>query len=205
MLLLPPKWDAIHTQYVIDTSVELKENKAYSLLITKDTLGSTTFNDMDTLHNITNEVVAIVIREGQNGKWFSKLPSHEQLMKRIRHSFSRLALDQENQAILSSILMTPKLLTLIWTPTTVAISAPPLCFEESESDTESESESEPDIQDSSLPPVSLIDGAKESHEEYLLTRLRAAKARVEEEQIRMQYFEATGRMPPDSESDEDDE
>ena len=51
--------------------------------------------------------------------------------------------------------------------------------------------------------MELVDDAQETQEQYLLTRLRAAKARVEAEQIRMQYFEATGRMPPDSE-DEDE-
>jgi hypothetical protein len=49
----------------------------------------------------------------------------------------------------------------------------------------------------------LTDDAKETQEEYLLTRLRAARARVEAEQIRMQYFETTGRMPPDSESEDE--
>jgi len=53
--------------------------------------------------------------------------------------------------------------------------------------------------------VALRDTVQESHEEYLLTRLRAAKARVEAEKMRMQYFETTGRMPPDSESDDEDE
>ena len=41
--------------------------------------------------------------------------------------------------------------------------------------------------------------------QYLLTRLRAAKARVEAEQIRMQYFEAMGSMPPESDEDEDED
>jgi hypothetical protein len=62
-----------------------------------------------------------------------------------------------------------------------------------------------EIVDSALPPVALKDNTQQTHEEYLLTRLRAAKARVEAEQIRMQYFEATGRMPPDSDEEEEDE
>jgi hypothetical protein len=66
-----------------------------------------------------------------------------------------------------------------------------------------ESEAEPEIEESNLPTVALRNTGGESQEEYLLTRLRAAKARVETEQIRMQYFEATGRMPPDSESEDE--
>jgi hypothetical protein len=66
-------------------------------------------------------------------------------------------------------------------------------------------ESEPEVEDSSLPPVALKSSHEGGQENYLLTRLRAARARVEAEQIKMQYFETTGRMPPDSEEDEDDE
>ena len=207
MMLVSPKWDATNAQYVIETTPELKENRSYSLLIKKDTLGSTSFSDADALHNLTNKVVSIIINEGTHEKWFSKLPSHEQLMKRTRHTFSRLAVDQENQAVLTTILMTPKLLTLVWTPVLVLAtpSAPPLYFDESETELESDSESEPEIQESSLPPVSLTDSVQESHEEYLLTRLRAAKAKVETERIRMQYFETTGRMPPDSDSESEDD
>jgi hypothetical protein len=65
--------------------------------------------------------------------------------------------------------------------------------------------SEPEVSDSNLPPVELVDDARRMREEYLLSRLRAAKARVEEEQIRMQYFEATGKMPPESEDEDEDE
>jgi hypothetical protein len=82
--------------------------------------------------------------------------------------------------------------------------APPLYIDDSEGDdSESEPGTEPDISESNLPPVALTDDTQQTREEYLLTRLRAAKARVEAEQIRMQYFETTGRMPPDSESEED--
>ena len=70
---------------------------------------------------------------------------------------------------------------------------------------DSESDGEESIAESNLPPVALRADRAASHEEYLLTRLRAAKARVEAEQIRMQYFEATGRMPPDSEDEDEDE
>jgi hypothetical protein len=62
---------------------------------------------------------------------------------------------------------------------------------------------EVEVTESELPPVELVDDSQQTHEEYLLTRLRAAKARVETEQIRMQYFEATGRMPPDSETEDE--
>ena len=62
-----------------------------------------------------------------------------------------------------------------------------------------------ELQESSLPPVALRDVASQSQEAYLLSRLRAAKARVEEERTRMQYFETTGRMPPDSDSDSEGE
>jgi len=79
-------------------------------------------------------------------------------------------------------------------------SHPQMYFENSE---DSENEVEPEIAESNLPPVALTDDASESHEEYLLTRLRAAKARMKAEQVRMQYFETTGRMPPDSESEDD--
>ena len=95
--------------------------------------------------------------------------------------------------------MTPKLLTFVWIPEVSR--APPLCIDDSESD----AGTEPELEESSLPPVALKDIASQSQEAYLLSRLRAAKARVQEEQTRMQYFETTGRMPPDSESDEDEE
>jgi hypothetical protein len=62
---------------------------------------------------------------------------------------------------------------------------------------------EVNVAESELPPVELVDDSQETQEAYLLTRLRAAKARVETEQIRMQYFEATGRMPPDSDSEDE--
>jgi hypothetical protein len=98
--------------------------------------------------------------------------------------------------------MTPKQVTLVWTPR-VAVpekaAAPQMYLEDSEEEGELN-----EIVDSALPPVALKENAQQTHEEYLLTRLRAAKARVEAEQIRMQYFEATGRMPPDSDEDEDE-
>jgi hypothetical protein len=121
----------------------------------------------------------------------------------VRHSFKSLARDNDNSATLSTLLLSPKVVTFLWTPTFVAHSSvPQISFEDSESEGSSEGD-EVEISESALPPVELVDDAQETQEQYLLTRLRAARARVEAEQIRMQYFETTGRMPPDSE-DEDE-
>jgi hypothetical protein len=199
MSFLSPKWDASQGHYVINTSEELRASVEDHLPIAKDNVGSTVFTDVDALHEATDDLVNCLIDEGQKGKWFSKLPSHDQLMKRTRHTFSQLASDTDTCAVLTTVLMTPKLLTFVWMPLTVSPTAPPLCFEDSDSD----AGTEPELSESSLPPVVLKESVKESQEEYLLTRLRAAKARVEIEQIRMQYFDATGRMPPDSESEDD--
>jgi len=199
MSFLSPKWDAAQSQYVIHTSDEYRAEVEDYLAIAKDNLGSTVFTDLEALHEVTDDLVNCLIEEGQKGKWFSKLPSHDQLMKRSRHTFSQLASDTDTSAVLMTVLMTPKLLTFVWKPLAVAPVAPQMCFEDSDSD----AGTEPELPESSLPPVVLKDGVKESQEEYLLTRLRAAKARVEIEQIRMQYFDATGRMPPDSESEGD--
>lgn len=205
-MFLQPIWDAKLGHYSIGITEEYMEKKENFLLIAKDTIGSTSFSDLDALHNATDHIVHVLIEEGSSNKWFSKLPSHEQLMKRIRHTFSKLAADTDTHAVLSCIYMTPKLLTLVWAPIVVA-GPPPLCFEESEagSDSESDAGTEPELQESTLPAVALRDSAQESREEYLLTRLRAAKAKVEAEQMRIEYFEATGRMPPDSDSESEDD
>jgi hypothetical protein len=155
----------------------------------------------DKVHNVTVEVLHSLISEGSENKWFTKLPSHEQLMKRHQHRFSSLADREKNTAFLECILMTPKTLTLVWSLITVKPKVPQMTFEDSEDELDSEAE----VEESNLPPVELKDGSKVTQEEYLLTRLRAARARVEAEQIKMQYFEATGKMPPDSEDEEDDE
>lgn len=210
-MFVTPKWDPRQGHYTIDMSDDYKHTAAH-LLISRDTLGSTIFTDIDDLHNTTDAIINILIQEGSKNKWFSKLPSHEQLMKRIRHTFVRLATENDTKAGLSAILMTPKILTLVWNPIAkpiiietadkdVSTEPPPLYFEDSDSD----AGTEPELQESALPPVALRDTTQESQEEYLLTRLRAARARVETEQIRMEYFETTGRMPPDSESDDEDE
>ena len=198
MSFVPPVWDAANGHYVIDVLPAFSSK--VSVFIQKDTNGSTVFKDNDFLENYTDHVIQNLIDEGANGNWFTKLPSHEQLMKRVRHSFKVLA-NSENAAVLSTLLLTPKVVTLVWTPTTVAVSsAPQISFEDSDEETEDE---KVDIPESDLPTMELVDDAQETQEEYLLTRLRAAKARVEAEQIRMQYFETTGRMPPDSESEDE--
>jgi hypothetical protein len=211
-MFVTPKWDPRQGHYTIDMTDDYKNATSEYLLISRDSLGSTTFSDLDELHNTTDQVINTLIQEGARNKWFSKLPSNEQLMKRIRHTFVRLATENDTKAGLSAILMTPKILTFVWTPMAkpvviemadkeISTEAPPLYFEDSDSD----AGTEPELQESALPPVALRDTVQESHEEYLLTRLRAAKARVEAEKMRMQYFETTGRMPPDSESDDEDE
>ena len=179
---------------------EFRSSGKYMISLKKDTNGSTSFADEEEVNDSTDSLIQILITEGSQNSWFSKLPSHEQLMKRVRHSFGKLALPNETVASLHRVLMTPKILTLIWVPEVPA--APPLCFDD---DSDSDAGTEPELEESSLPPVALKDIASQSQEAYLLSRLRAAKARVEEEQTRMQYFEKTGRMPPDSESDEDEE
>ena len=199
MSFCTPKWDAAQSHYSIETTSEFRSRSTYTVSIMKDTHGSTVFTDEDELQNFTDALVHTLIKEGSDHSWFSKLPSHEQLMKRIRHSFARLALENETSSSLVRILMTPKLLTLVWMPEVSR--APPMCFEDSDSDAGIEAE----LQDSALPPVALRNMTAESQEAYLLTRLRAAKARVEEEKIKMQYFETTGRMPPDSDSEEEDD
>jgi hypothetical protein len=155
---------------------------------------------------MTADVLHTLISEGSENKWFTKLPSHEQLLKRHQHRFSSLADREKNFAFLDYILMTPKTLTLVWSLITVKPQAPPQAPPKLEfEDSEGELDSEPEVSESDLPPVELKDDSKVTQEEYLLTRLRAARARVEAEQIKMQYFETTGRMPPDSEDEEDDE
>jgi hypothetical protein len=199
MTFNPPVWDSSNSHYVINLIPSFYEKT--QVLIKKDTNGSTTFTDLDMVENVTDSIVHNLIEEGATGKWFSKLPSHDQLMKRVRHTFLRLAQESENAAVLNTLLLTPKQITLVWNPAVKVISNPQISFD---SDSEESSDGdEVDVAESELPPVELVDDSQETQEAYLLTRLRAAKARVEAEQIRMQYFEATGRMPPDSE-DEDE-
>ena len=205
MSFVAPKWDSVNNHYVITLTPNLSKNTCVP--ITRDQTGSTVFMDTDRVLNVTDLVVEQLINEGHANSWFAKLPSHEQLMKRVQNTFGSLATEAHNTAVVNLLLMTPKQLTLVWSPTTLAdAQPPPMYFEESDdSEHESDAEPEPEIGESNLPPVSLTDDSKQTHEQYLLTRLRAAKARVEAEQLRMQYFETTGRMPPDSESESEDD
>ena len=203
MSFAAPTWDSANGQYVIELLAGLS-NKLLTFL-TKDTNGSTVFKENDAVENFTDEVIHNLIEEGASNNWFAKLPSHEQLVKRVRHSFKRLASDNENAANLKTLLLTPKVVTFVWDPTFVNVpTTPQISFDDSESEGSSEGD-EVEIPESALPPVELQDDVQQSREEYLLTRLRAARARVEAEQIRMQYFETTGRMPPDSEDEDEDE
>lgn len=201
MTFNPPIWDSSNSHYIINLLPAIYEKT--QVLIKKDTTGSTVFSDPDEVENITDKIINNLIEDGATGNWFSKLPSHDQLMKRVRHTFKRLAQDSENAAVINTLLLTPKQITLVWNPAIKVMSNPQISF-----DSDSEDSSDGDnveIAESELPPVELVDDSQETQEAYLLTRLRAAKARVETEQIRMQYFEATGRMPPDSDSDSEDE
>jgi hypothetical protein len=199
MSFVQPVWESASSQYVIKLSPAFNESSRVS--ISKDSTGSTVFSDLDHLESITETVVHNLIEEGSSGNWFSKLPSHAQLMKRVRHTFGELAVDSKNAAILTSVLLTPKQLTFVWNPITHMNPSPPrIEFEDS---SESSAGEEVSVSESNLPPVTLSDDTQQTQEEYLLTRLRAAKARVEAEQIRMQYFETTGRMPPDSDSEDE--
>lgn len=197
MTFNPPIWDSTNNHYVINILPAVYEKT--QVLIKRDTNGSTVFSDLNTVENVTDRIINNLIDDGAAGNWFSKLPSHDQLMKRVRHTFKRLAQDSENAAVINTLLLTPKQITLVWNPAVQTISQ--ISFD---SDSEESSEGdEVEVAESELPPVELIDDSQQSQEEYLLTRLRAAKARVETEQIRMQYFEATGRMPPDSDSEDE--
>jgi len=206
MAFVTPKWNAAEQHYVIETTEQLRA--AHKVDIGRDSSsGSTVFTDENRVHDITVDIIHTLISEGETNKWFTKLPSHEQMMKRLRHTFSKLATAENTHANIHSILMTPKTLTMVWTPMTVEKpKLPPMYFEDSDGDElNSDIEADPEIKDSTLPPVELRDPNLLTKEEYLLTRLRAARARVEAEEIKMHYFETTGKMPPESESEEDDE
>lgn len=201
MSFVAPVWDSTNGHYIINLLPAFIDK--IRVFIKKDTNGNTVFKDNDTLENYTDSVIHNLIDEGASGNWFAKLPSHDQLMKRVRHSFKTLAQDSENAAVLTTLLLTPKVVTFVWSPIIIeSPSGPQIAFDESESDASSEGD-EVEIAESSLPPVALVDDSQVTQEEYLLTRLRAARARVETEQIRMQYFETTGRMPPDSDSEDE--
>jgi len=199
MSFVPPVWDSTHGHYVIELKAYFTETTIS--LINKDVNGNTVFSDSDSIENITDRVIHNLIDEGSAGKWFSKLPSHDQLVKRVRHNFKNLASSSENGAAVVTLLLTPKQITFLWIPRIVNPSTIPLIsFDDSDDSSQGD---EVDIPESDLPPVKLTDESEQTHEEYLLTRLRAAKARVEEEQIRMENFKITGKMPPDSDSEDE--
>lgn len=203
MSFVAPVWDSANGHYVIELLPAFSNNSL--AFLTRDANGSTVFKENDVVENCTDQVVRNLIEEGARNNWFAKLPSHDQLVKRVRHSFKRLASNDENACNLKALLLTPKVVTFVWDPMTVNVpTTPQISFDDSESEGSSEGD-EVEIPESALPPVELQDDVQQSREEYLLTRLRAARARVEAEQIRMQYFETTGRMPPDSEDEDEDE
>ena len=199
MSFVTPSWDSSNNHYCIEFVQEFGNSMMVS--ITKDANGNTTFSDNDKLENFTDMIIHRLIEDGNEGKWFTKLPSHEQLVKRLRHTFKALADSTHNMAYPSTLFLTSKQVTVVWVPTFVN-NVPQISFDESDSEGSSVGD-EVEVPESNLPVVQLSDDSKESQEEYLLTRLRAAKARVEAEQIRMQYFETTGRMPPDSDSEDE--
>ena len=206
MSFVAPVWDSANGRYIILLHPSFSDKTL--TFLTKDNNGSTVFKENGVVENFTDDVIHKLIDEGASNNWFAKLPSHEQLVKRVRHSFKRLASDNENAANLTSLLLTPKVVTFVWDPTSITVpTTPQISFDDSDAeDSEGSSEGdEVEIPESALPPVELQDDVQQSREEYLLTRLRAARARVEAEQIRMQYFETTGRMPPDSEDEDEDE
>lgn len=203
-----PIWSAPTQAYHLGVEPSFVEQSSVDLA--SDSTGGVTFSDQDKVLNITTNALHALIDEGNTHQWFAKLPSHEMLMKRVRHTFSTLPTASHNKALLASVWMTPKQISFVWRPETVESGPPPLVFEESEDEQESvdsgeQTEPEPEIPESNLPPVAIRDDQRMSQEEYLLSRLRAAKARAQAEELRLQYFETTGRMPPDSESDETDE
>ena len=197
MSFVPPVWNSSDNHYVIELLPEFSDSMLAP--VARDANGNTVFSDDDKLEGLTDMIIHGLIEDGNEGKWFTKLPSHEQLMKRVRHTFKSLASSSDNMANPTTLFLTPKQVTIVWSPKTVN-TIPQISFDDSDESSDGDSV---EVPESNLPVVQLTDDSKESQEEYLLTRLRAAKARVEAEQIRMQYFETTGRMPPDSDSEDE--
>ena len=206
-----PTWAAQQQAYQIQVVEDFAKENLVPL--TRDTTGSVTFADQDNLLDAVDTVLHALIQEGDKHKWFAKLPTHEQLMKRTKHTFSSLPSDDQNTGCLMTLWLTPKQVTFVWRPETTTSPAPPLAFEESDGEGLEEDGSEgseedvavaKEIPESNLPPMNLQNEDAHAREKYLLARLRAAKARVEAEQVRMMYFEETGKMPPDSETEDED-
>lgn len=197
MSFVTPVWNSADNNYAIDLLPEFSQSLTVPVM--RDSIGNTVFTDADKLEGLTDMIIHGLIEDGNEGKWFTKLPSHDQLVKRVRHTFKSLADSTHNMANPTTLFLTPKQVTVVWTPKFVN-NAPQISFDDSDESSDGDSV---EVPESNLPVVQLTDDSKESQEEYLLTRLRAAKARVEAEQIRMQYFETTGRMPPDSDSEDE--
>jgi hypothetical protein len=216
----PPVWESQTSEYVL----KIHEEFAKDAIARIPDYGTAKFQETDEVLNITDDLIAALISEGAEKKWFAKLPTQEQLLKKVSHTFATLATADQNAARPVLLRLNPKKVTIVWQPEARSAppAPPPLAFEDSEpeesEDSGSEEGPEPEIAESNLPAVALREsgfavtrsrGDREevemTREQYLLTRLRAAKARLEAEQIRMQYFEATGQMPPDSDSEEDSE
>lgn len=199
---IAPVWNAAESHYDIHLTEGLKNTTR--LDIGHSSSGSTIFSSNESVEKVTHDLITVLLREGEEHKWFSKLPTHASLMKRVNHTFKSLATSSQKHAVVTSILMTPKTLMLVWLPISFSEPVAPGMGFESDSDSNSDLESEPEFAESNLPPVPLTDTSQQSQEEYLLSRLRAAKARLEAEHIRMEYFETMGRMPPDSDSEEEE-
>jgi hypothetical protein len=201
-----PEWMSNESQYKLTVTEDYARSLAAnsSVDLKRDSAGSYTFSNQDQLLEVTSALLHSLLKEGSENNWFAKLPSHEQLLKRVKHTFLSLPEPNQTLAFVSCVYMNPKVLTLQWTPVypppppSAQVQQQGIYFEDSDSEGA-------DITESNLPPVELRNDRLVSQEEYLLTRLRAAKARVEAEQIRMQYFEATGSMPPESDEDEDED
>jgi hypothetical protein len=194
-----PVWNSTDNHYVLDITAEYKNDTTVEIQLSNSR--STIFSNTDDVTEKTNRVIGHLIKEGEENKWFSKLPTHANLMKRVSNTFNNLANTEQQHAFLLKVLMSPKTLVFIWEPfTKKKDSNTGFTFE-----SDSEMESEPEITQSNLPPVPITTTNRQTKEEYLLARLRAAKARVETEEIRMEYFETTGYMPPDSEIESEEE
>jgi hypothetical protein len=197
MFFATPVWNSADNNYAIELTPDFSDSMLAPII--RDCDGNTVFTDDNKLESLTDKIIHRLIEDGNEGRWFTKLPSHEQLMKRVRHTFKSLATVSDNVANPTTLFLTPKQVTVVWVPKFVS-NSPQISFDESDESSDGDSV---EVPESNLPVVQLTDDSKESQEEYLLTRLRAAKARVEAEQIRMQYFETTGRMPPDSDSEDE--
>ena len=91
MSFVAPVWDSANGRYIILLHPSFSDKTL--TFLTKDNNGSTVFKENGVVENFTDDVIHKLIDEGASNNWFAKLPSHEQLVKRVRHSFKRLASD----------------------------------------------------------------------------------------------------------------